>query len=288
MMGSCQVDKLFSRVEVPVRLEDAWTLGQTENTCYVSGGTLLQANWEMGLAPPVNIISLESIAEMRTVVPIILDGEKHIKIGALTTLTEGLQDPLIMKNAGILSAACKNIAAPAVRNRGTLGGNIASGIGDSIPALLALNAKLIIYEDNRSFTVSLEEWLNQRSTSIICSILIPANKEEVDMKGYFRKVGRRETFTAALVTVSAGCSVGNDNRLKDVRLAIGGGQHRPKRLIENELLLEGTIATPDLLKSVYSTIFEEIESYNDTFATAKYRRTVATNLFISFLKECIA
>lgn len=288
MMGSCQIDKLFTRVEVPVRLDHAWKLGQTEDTCYVSGGTLLQANWEMGLAPPENIISLESIEEMRTVVPIILDGEKYIKIGALTTLNEVLQNQLIMKYAGLLWAACKNIAAPAVRNRGTLGGNIASGIGDSIPALLALDAKLIIHENNRSVTVSLEEWLNQSSASIICSILIPNSKEEVDMKGYFKKVGRRENFTAALVTVSAVYSIGNENRIKDVRLAIGGGQHRPRRLVENELLLEGMIATPDLLKSVYSLIFEEIESYNDTYATAKYRRTVATNLFISFLRECIA
>ncbi len=286
MMGSCQIDKLFSRVDIPARLEDASKLGQTENTCYISGGTLLQANWEMGLAPPLNIISLELIEEMRGVSPITMDGEKYIKIGALTTLTEAQKEQLIMNNAGILVTACKNIAAPAIRNRGTLGGNIASGVGDSIPALLALNAKLIIYQNNRYLTVTLEEWLYKRPNSIICSILIPNNNEDLDKKGYFRKVGRRETFTAALVTVSAVCKIENENRLKEVRLTIGGGNHIPKRLVENEFLLEGTIATPELLKNMYRSIFEEMESYDDPFATAKYRKTVATNLLLSFLKNC--
>lgn len=286
-MNTNQKAPMLSRVFAPRRVEDAWELKITEEECFVSAGTFLQVNWEAGIPVPNTLISLDGIEDMKRVVPTVIDGNDYVKIGALTTLAKCQQHSLIVKYAPLLSVACSNIAAPAVRNRGTIGGNIACGIGDSIPALLVLGAKIIIYQNSRYSTVSVKEWFESKQVTpyLICSLLIPFGQDIDHVVTHYRKVGRREAFTPTLVTISVLFKKTDDRRLKDIRIAIGGGQHIPMRLPLCEAILEGNMVSHELLKKAHSTILKEAQSYSDTFATSEYRKTVAANLIIAFIDD---
>lgn len=286
MNQSNALNRLFSRVNLPNNVKDAWRHSLTSDSCFVAGGTLLQAKWEMEAPIPECLISLESIDGFRGIGLVIIDGAEYVKIGALTPLSDCLVDPLIFDRAPLLQEACRNIAAPAIRNRGTLGGNVAGKIGDSLPVLLVLESKLILYNDDGYYMIPIIDWLqsNHSNLDLICSILIPSAPLEHSVQTFFRKIGRREAFTSTVVTTSACFEKTKTNRIKDIRLAVGGGQHTPMRLFDSETLLEGALVNPELIESIHPVIFSEIQSYTDVFASESYRKMVAANLLVSFLK----
>ncbi len=107
---------------------------------WVAGGTLLRTQWEGGVAPmPAHMIRLDTIAGMRS----IIEETEYVTVGALATLKQCGQHAALQQYANALYMACRHIAAPAVRNLATLGGNVASAVGDALPALLVHDASLL-------------------------------------------------------------------------------------------------------------------------------------------------
>jgi xanthine dehydrogenase YagS FAD-binding subunit len=69
---------------------------------------------------PKVVVDLSGIEELKGVRPT-SDG---IEIGAMTTLTEVVNDPLVKKNYGLLAQGAELAASPQIRNQGTIGGNV--------------------------------------------------------------------------------------------------------------------------------------------------------------------
>jgi xanthine dehydrogenase YagS FAD-binding subunit len=69
---------------------------------------------------PKVVVDLSGIEELRGVRPT-SDG---IEIGAMTTLTEVVNDPLVKKNYSLLAQGAELAASPQIRNQGTIGGNV--------------------------------------------------------------------------------------------------------------------------------------------------------------------
>ena len=123
----------------PSTLEEALALAAgDEDTYFVGGGTLVQLDWAQKLRLTERVISLGRIGALHGVE----FGPDFIRIGALTTLAMLERNRLVAEKLPMLLAAIKVIAAPSVRNIGTIGGNIGGRRGCLIPALLALEARL--------------------------------------------------------------------------------------------------------------------------------------------------
>ncbi len=277
----------MAKVQIPDTVEKAWESIQQElNGTIISGGTLLQIKWEAGEVVPDSLVSLEWIKEISGIDDVSHCGRNFIKIGAMTPLAVCMKHPLILENARVLAEACKQIGSPAVRNRGSIGGNICSRIGDSIPALLAVDAEVTTYDGNQYRTMRLIEWLefyNSKST-LLTEILIPYNKQESSCF-FYKKIGRREAFTGALITVAICCKVNSDMSVENIRLCVGGGQNQPNRLRRSESFLLNDKITSLKLEKLQEKIEDEISSYTDAFATKEYRKTVAANLMIAYLSD---
>jgi xanthine dehydrogenase YagS FAD-binding subunit len=69
---------------------------------------------------PKAVVDLSGIAELRGV-RVAADG---IEIGAMTTLTDVVNNPIIKQQYGLLSQAAELVASPQIRNQGTIGGNV--------------------------------------------------------------------------------------------------------------------------------------------------------------------
>ncbi|WP_168714441.1 FAD binding domain-containing protein [Niallia nealsonii] len=270
-------------VDIPKQLGDIKKI-KREDSLFISGGTLLQLNWEAGVDRPSHLISMEMIKELHGIQIVSIDQKEFLEIGAATTLADCCEHKNILKYAPILADACKKIAAPAVRNRGTIGGNIAGKVGDSIPVLFVLEAKLRVYDGERERVIPIQEWLKtaiqQNFLYIITTILIPIKEKE---KGnyFFQKVGRRESFTAAIISI-AGFLKTVDKKVTIARFAIGGGAHLPQRLIEAEEILVDNSC--DLL-AFYKAVETSFATYSDAFVTEKYRKKVAANILFTKCQE---
>lgn len=86
----------------------------------LAGGTEL-LNWvRLGIAAPERVVDIGGLDELRGITR---DGDT-LRIGALTTLNEVGEHPLVVAHAGALASACLQAASAQIRNRATLGGNV--------------------------------------------------------------------------------------------------------------------------------------------------------------------
>ncbi|WP_458122785.1 FAD binding domain-containing protein [Paenibacillus sp. Z3-2] len=268
--------------------------------CFTAGGTLLRTQWEGGLVPaPEHIISLARIPEMSGIT---IQGDEMV-IGAMTRLKECASEALLHQ-LPILQEAVKAIAAPSIRNVATIGGNIVSGVGDTLPALLVYDAELHWLTDNGIEIRRVSSWLRgERNGSrnpgdVLISIHLPMRLSSMfDVVGehtpatrevsFYRKLGRRETFSASLVTVALHGEIDSDNRWTKIAIAAGGGSGMAMRLLESEQQLFCSKASVMQAATLATAVASEFTTYGDAFATEHYRKQTAGNMLGAGLWEAL-
>ncbi len=234
---------------------------------------------EQGVSWATHLISLARIEQLKT----INDGDKLLEIGSLCLLTDCLKAPAIKAEVPLLIKAISSIAAPAVRNRGTIGGNLTYRKGDAIPVMVALDADAVVYTDNGYECIPVAEYIAHVEPSILLAVRFHKEKT-AKARTIFEKVGRREAFTPSLLTV-AGFVELKGGAVKQIKLAIGGGEVIPQRLTEVEDVLTGTPFTEELLAEAYVRLKKAGVIRTTPFATDNYVRTVLANIVVSTLED---
>jgi xanthine dehydrogenase FAD-binding subunit len=261
-----------------------------ENCAIIAGGTDVMVMYKSrrGVPPkiPKPIIFIDHLSELKRV----YRNGNDLHIGACCTYSELLDDPLIPIP---LKKAIKTIAAPAIRNRGTLGGNIcnASPAGDTLPLLYVYNAKLLLRSVNGDRTVAISDFIQGvrrvqlEPNEILTEIILPSVLEE-GAHVIFEKVGNRNADAIAKVGFAGYIRI-KGIVIEDVRFAFGAVGPTMVRSIDSEKkLLSKTIplAAADIT-SVVSAFEKIIKPIDDQRSTAIYRKTVALNLLRHFLSN---
>ena len=106
----------------------------------LAGGHSLIPLLKLRLAAPAAVIDIGRIAELKS----IATGDGKVTIGALTTHSEIAASSAVQQHAAGLAEAASQIGDPAVRNRGTIGGNLAHAdpASDLPTVLCALGATI--------------------------------------------------------------------------------------------------------------------------------------------------
>ena len=127
-------------------------LDQHRNATILAGGHSLIPMMKLRLASPEVLIDIGRIAEIRGV----SRDDGRLGIGALTTHAELAGSEILAADCPLLAAAAAPIADPQVRNRGTIGGNIAhADPASDLPAVLvALDAEIELLSANGTRRVS--------------------------------------------------------------------------------------------------------------------------------------
>jgi xanthine dehydrogenase YagS FAD-binding subunit len=89
-------------------------------TAVIAGGTELLNWFRLGIAAADRVVDIGGLDELRGIAR---DGDE-LRIGALATLNEIGEHPLVTRLAGALASACLQAASAQVRNRATIGGNV--------------------------------------------------------------------------------------------------------------------------------------------------------------------
>ena len=96
-------------------------IGQNGNDGWVLAGGLDSFDWlKDRIKKPKTVIDLSGVEELRG----IRTTSDGIEIGAMTTLTEIAQHPVIREKYLLLAQAAELVASPQIRNQGTIGGNV--------------------------------------------------------------------------------------------------------------------------------------------------------------------
>ena len=252
----------------------------------LAGGTdlLVNANHKPVPAGLLDLWRLEALCFVRV-------APGAIAIGAGTTWTEVERHPAIRERLAPLAQAAREIGALQIQARGTLGGNVGtpSPVGDSLPALLALDAEIEVASVRGTRRVAYSAWCTgYRKTQLAADELIVAAHVPVPAAGTrtaWRKVGTRRAQSISKVMGAAAITLDGD-RVVSARIALGAVADRPIRATAVEAAVAGqTLA--DAAETARAAVRTSITPIDDIRSSATYRRDVAENLVARFFAPTV-
>jgi len=241
------------------------------------GGTDLTLQTDTGQKQYAS--TLMNIRRIDELCGITLDGTT-CRIGALTTVTQIMNDPVLNDIAPVLAEAADQFASDQIRNAASIGGNIcnASPAGDMIIPLLLLDAsvELVSWLGGAAETrlVSLGDFFTgpgktvMRDTELLTAVVF--GKPAPSFVARFRKPGPRPALEIATVSIGIGGNLA-DGVFSDVRVALGAVAPTPIRALKVEATLEGKSLNADSIKAAVASIAGDFAPIDDVRASAWYR-----------------
>ncbi|MDO5755731.1 MAG: FAD binding domain-containing protein [Tissierellia bacterium] len=205
--------------------------------------------------------------------------------GAGLSFTTIMEDPHCPP---VLKKAISTIAAPGIRNIGTIGGNIANGSSkaDAALVLVAADSKIRLRSKDHDRIVDIVEIydgsIKIQSEEIIQEILLPL--ENLD-QWYFEKIGPRKALAISRVSI-CGFYKEKANKVQRFSLAIGAIEKNILRFreIEEQIIGKDVEQVKEEIPKILKAYGEVIQP-RDGRISAKYRKKATMNLIGEFLRR---
>jgi xanthine dehydrogenase small subunit len=249
----------------------------------VAGATDVAVDVNLKGRVPQHLVSVEAIEELCA----FHESDRQIAIGAALPLSEiGRR----WRDAPQFFAEWLELfASPLIRNRATLGGNLAtaSPVGDAAPLLLALNAEVQIAGAGGRRTVPLSEFfLEYRRTvlqrhELIVSVVIP---KPLPQHVRFYKVSKRRLDDISTVAGAFSLDMA-EGRVARSRFAYGGVAATPVRVTAAEDQIEGRMWDAGAVIEVRQIVSHTLAPLSDHRGSSEYRLGVASSLVEKFAWE---
>lgn len=263
----------FKMIE-PLTLDEAVEVAALTEVPILAGGTDLLLKIKRGLIRPDTVLSLHKIVALNC---LSYKAGTGLYIGSLVTHARVAQSPIVKEKFPALAQACALVGSPQIRNLGTVVGNIAnaSPAADTAPALLALNAEVVVRKSFGVRMVSLRDFfLGPGQTLIERGDIIEAVTVPEPLPGtssVYLKLGRRQALEISICGVALAAQRAQD-KWEEVRLALGAVGSTPLLVSEAASLLEGKEWTTEQLKQAGLSAAALSSPIDDQRASAKYRR----------------
>ncbi len=267
----------------PVALAEALALkAQHPEAAWIAGATDLGVDLSRGKAVAEAFISLDRIAELQA----LEIGADVVRIGAGVSLSR-----METELAGVFPALDQMLhwfAARQVRNRATVGGNLgsASPIGDLLPVLLALEARIELAGPQGWRWLDAQDFfLDYRKTARAADELVVAVEipRRVGLQNASLKLAKRPSDDISTVAASFALLREADGTVRHARLAYGGVAATPKRAHDVEDFLFGRVLDQATVDAACTMLEASFQPLDDHRASAAYRRALCGNLFAKFV-----
>lgn len=260
----------------PTSLEEAVALlaSDPDRWTPVHGGTDLLVRMRGGFVTPRGLLDLTGIPGFGAIR--VEDG--HVVIGGGATHADLASDESVRTHAPALARAAGMIGSPAIRNRGTLGGNLAnaSPAADTVPPLFVVGAEVALQGPEGLRWVPIEDFATgpgrtvRATTELVTAVRFPARGP--DFRSAFQRLGTRKALAIARVSVAMGARVGADGTLREVRVALGAVGPTVLRARETERILEGKAWGEEVARAACEAVRREALPITDLRASEAYRR----------------
>lgn len=216
----------------------------TDKSKIIGGGTDLIISIQRGRIEPDCLLLMNNVQESRKI-EIFSD---RLEIGSSVTMTEIAESQLIPANFSAIREAASDVGSLQVRNRATIGGNIAnaSPAGDLIPVLYLLNAQAHVLDNQGQTTkINIENLITGAGQTClnpqqaIYKFEIPLT----DKITHFIKMGSRSKVTVARINLTAALNLNDNNIITDTDVIASSIYTKPLNLKAITPSLRGL--TPD-------------------------------------------
>jgi xanthine dehydrogenase small subunit len=247
--------------------EAAAALSSEREARYLGGGTLVMRALNEG------DLSISTVVRATDRSLTHLDaGSSRIVMGAGVTFARVLAEPEL----AFLHAVAASIGGPAVRNMGTVGGNLFAPVpfGDFAVALLALDATVSVQGSYGAREMPVEEFLAGRDRMSGALVLSISCQQPSSADAFrYRKIARIRPKGAAVMTLAAHLP-SSGGRIIGARIAYGAMAATPVRAKAAERALEGRTLDAASVAAATAAAAEGTSPANDALASAWYRREV--------------
>jgi CO/xanthine dehydrogenase FAD-binding subunit len=258
----------------PGTLAEAFALkAELGDARFIAGGTDLMIRIRGKEVRPVALISLRNIPAIAGAT-----ADRGASIGAATTIADIAGSAELGRRFPVLVQAARRVGGPAIRNAGTIGGNLcnASPCADTALPLLVLEAGLEIESARGRREIPLAElFRGPRATSLAPDEIVTrvtVNAPAPGAKAVFLKKGR-VMMDLSVASVAVLLELDGDT-CSTARVAAGSVAPTPIRLHEAEAILSGRRLTDDVVAKACEAAMRGVSPITDVRSTAEYRRHI--------------
>jgi CO/xanthine dehydrogenase FAD-binding subunit len=263
----------------PTSLKEALEILSQQHSIPYAGGTDLM----VGDDSSRTFLFLNKVTELKS----ITTEDGYVKIGSGCTFTDVLNNSFVPK---VMKAAVKQIAAPAIRNLGTMGGNIGNGSAkaDTVVVHFAADSKVRVASLRGERIIDIDKFylgrkkLDLASDELIVEILMPIEGLE---NYYFQKVAERLALAISRVSFAGIFSMENGH-ISNISAAFGAVADKVLRFKNIEAMMLGkTLDEARSLKEEYMRAYSSAMTLTKGRVSAEFRKDVCLNLLRDFLSQ---
>ena len=274
----------------PDTLEEALALlaADPANTV-IAGGTDLIPGVRAGVTRPGMLVDLRCLplSEITT-------KEDRVRIGARVTFADLLRSPLLAAEYPALVAAAAEVGGPPIRNRATLGGNLAnaSPAADGAPPLLVYDASVVLVGGNGEREVPVAAFFAGPGRTvlspgeIITEVRMPLMTSRTVSS--FAKLGTRLAMAVSIVSVAVRVTGDDSRSIRECRIALGAVAPTPIRVETAEEIVVAEGLSTDAVAQASTAAAATCSPIDDLRATAAYRRQIVEVLVSRLLTRSAA
>lgn len=278
-----RVDAEGERFLRPSSLDEALqVLGDEPDAVVVAGCTDWGVDVNLRGRRAALTIAVELLPELRS----LTFGDDAIEIGAALSLSE--IEHRLDGRVPLLDELFPQFASPLIRNRATIGGNLgtASPIGDTTPALLALDARVVLVSADGEREVELAEYFTgyrqtlRHPDELIRAVRIPLPLAQLTA---FHKIAKRRYDDISSVAVGFALDL-DDGVVVSARIGLGGVAATPLRARATEAALVGRPWDLETVRDVASVLGSEGTPMSDHRASAQYRAVMLNTALLKLYR----
>ena len=248
-----------------------------KNIKILAGGTDLLVKMKTINLKVDYLVNIKNISELN-----FLDTTDGLKIGAVTPLSHIIREEKIKMKYSALYEGIMSMAAPAIRNMGTMAGNLgnASPAADTVPPLIAYGAEVKLQSKRGERTVLVEDFITGVGETIIepDEIITQINIPKIN-KNTGSAFLKKSRVKADLSKINlAVCLEREGNVCKDCKIVFGSVAIKALRAEKTEGLLKGQMINSELINKAAEEVSSEIKPIDDIRSTAEYRKAMSKEM----------
>jgi CO/xanthine dehydrogenase FAD-binding subunit len=257
----------------------------------LAGGTDLLVDMKKGLHRPRVLVSLARIPGLAKISE---NGGRSLRIGAMATMDAILSCTTIREGFPLLAQAAQKLGSPLIRNRATLGGNLATArpAADSHGPLICLDGRVRLASLSGERDIPAEAFFQgpgqtvRRPDEVVTQVVI--DRPPPRSGGAYLKYGIRKTLEIGVVNVAALLSLDKDGTVIHVRVALGAVAPMTIRATSAEKCLMGKKPDERTIQGAAKAAVNDCQPITDTRGSAGYRRMLVEVLTHRAIEDALS
>jgi CO/xanthine dehydrogenase Mo-binding subunit/CO/xanthine dehydrogenase FAD-binding subunit len=267
-------------IRSPASLDEALKMLAQANVTAVAGGTdvMVQGRMKTKAQDLINIANLPGLCHIE-------ERDTSVVIGGGVCFNKLTEHPLVRERYPLLAQACQKVGSNQIRNRATIGGNIANAApcADSVPPLIAYGAELVLQSVAGKRRMSVADFITNgyetklERGELLVEIILPAPPPNLIQN--YDQLGRRNALNITRLSLTSLFSIDDDSKISLCRLVDGALMSKPGRLTAVEIALLGKALNDASVAEALKVLEKLIEDEIGGRWSAVYKQPVYLNIF---------